>query len=194
MPRLAAVAVLALLLGACSDDGSAGRATPTSPDSTSDTATEVTGQLTPVLEIPTGVTPCRATDLEVRPSPDSPHIGILISILNRSGGPCGLAGFLTVVGRDAEGEWHAVPTTPYPRAAVDGDRWTGVFDLARAVVVSLRPSTVTNCQAPVAPAHYKGLRLVLPGEAGAIDSDGFEFDVGGCPLEITAIAGDSGDF
>lgn len=197
MSRLAAVAVLALLLVACSDDGSSGTAPSTSPHSTSDTAVEGPVQLPPVLEIPTGVTPCRADELEVLPSADAPDFGAsLIHIANRSGGPCGLAGFLTVVGQDAEGEWHATPTTPIPRAAVDGDRWTGVFDPdpGVSVVISIRPSSVTDCQAPVAPAHYTGLRLVLPGEAGAIDSEGFEFDVGGCPLEVTAIAGDSGDF
>ena len=63
-----------------------------------------------------------------------------------------------------------------------------------SAVVTLRPSGVTDCQAPVALAHYQAIRVVLPGEAGAIDTKDFEFDVGGCPLEITAIAGDSGDY
>ena len=193
MSRLAVVAVLALVIGACSADGKG--ATPTtSPDGTGDTTTEVTGQLPPVMAIPHGVTPCRADQLEVVARPSSPGVGILIQILNRSGGPCGLAGFLTVAGQDAAGEWHAVATTPLPRAAVDGDRWTGVSDATLPAVVTLRRSDVADCKAPVALAHYTAIRLVLPREAGAIDTKDFEFDVGGCPLEITAIAGDSGDY
>lgn len=195
MSRLAVVAVLALLTGACSDEGDARSAGPTSTDRSSDTSTEVVGQLPPVLEIPNGVTPCRAEELHLVVSADSPRNGQTeISIYNRSGGPCGLAGFLTVVGRDAQGEWHAVATSPNPRAAVDGDRRMGVLDPDMNVVVVVRPSTATDCKAPVASAHYTGLRLVLPGVAGVLESGGFEFDVGGCPLEITAIAGDGGDF
>lgn len=146
---------------------------------------------TPALEIPAGVTPCRADDLAIAAGSDL----VLIRLFNLSDKACGLAGHVTLFGRDAAGTWQPVPTTPLSKAAVDGgEGWTGIFDPALTAVFSVRPSGDGSCADADARAHYTALRVVLPGEAGSLDMDPFEFDTGPCPLEVTAIAGDSGDF
>ena len=83
-------------------------------------------------------------------------------------------------------------TTKYPHAAVTAAPWTGVFDPSLVAVMAIRPDD-SSCTGTATPLHYTALRLVLPGDAGAIDIAGLAFDTGRCPLLITPITGDSQD-
>ncbi|MEY2421573.1 MAG: hypothetical protein QOI95_1640 [Acidimicrobiaceae bacterium] len=141
------------------------------------------------IELPPGVTPCRSDQLEVA-SGNDPN---LLRFVNRSGGPCGLAGYATVLGKSSTGGFQPVPTSPLPFAATNGPRWTGVFEPNLVAVVSLRPSTETSCAVAAIPAHFTALRLVLPGGTGTIDFDGLAFDTTPCPLQLTPFAADSQD-
>lgn len=156
-----------------------GTSAPTAPDLRDPNA--------PALVIPAGVIACRASELEF-----APGAGLsLLRFFNRSGRSCGLAGYVTVFGRVATGQWQQVRTTPLDIAAVTAPRWTGVFEPSLTAVVSIRPTPA--CVATSAPTHYVALRLALPRDAGTIDIDSIQFDAGDCPLQVTPFSGDSQD-
>lgn len=143
----------------------------------------------PALDIPAGVVACRASDLEF-----APGAGLaLLRFFNRSGRSCGLAGYVTVFGRVAAGQWRPVRTTHLDAAAVSAPRWTGVFEPSLTAVVSILPTPTAECEATSAPTHYTALRLALPRDAGTIDIDTIQFDAGDCPLQVTPFSGDSQD-
>jgi hypothetical protein len=143
----------------------------------------------PALDIPAGVIPCRASDLEF-----APGAGLsLLRFFNRSGRSCGLAGYVTVLGRVVTGQWQLVRTVPLDIAAVTAPRWTGEFEPSLTAVVSIRRAPAAECVDASAATHYNALRLALPGNAGTIDIDSIQFDAGDCPLQVTPFSGDSQD-
>ena len=143
----------------------------------------------PALEVPTGTTLCRAGELEVAPNPTLQ----LIRLFNRSGRPCGLAGFVSVYGRIGAGPWQAVKSVPFGTTVTNGPRWTGVFDPNLTAVISIGPAPAAECVASSAPTHFTGLRLALPRDAGSIDIDTIQFEVTNCPLEVSPVEADSQD-
>ena len=145
-----------------------------------------------VLDMPVGVTPCRSSDLQFASGGGNPGEVPLLRLFNRSDRSCGLAGYVTVFGEDPAGEWQLVPTTNYPHASVSASSWTGVFDPNLVAVLRIRTDDA-SCTGTATPVHYSALRLVLPGDAGAIDIPGLAFDSGRCPLLVTPITGDSQD-
>jgi hypothetical protein len=145
------------------------------------------------VDIPAGVAACRADQLEFSSGGGAAGQLPLLRFFNRSGGACGLAGYVSVFGRDSTGRFVAVQTVPGPYAAVTGPRWTGVFDPTLVAVVSILPPDNSGCTGLPAPAHYTALRVVLPGAAGAIDIEGVAFDTGPCPLQVSPISSDSQD-
>ena len=143
----------------------------------------------PALEVPTGTTLCRAAELEVAPNPTL----ALIRLFNRSGRPCGLAGFVSVYGRVAAGPWRAVKSVPLGTTVTNGPRWTGVFEPNLTAVISIEPVPAADCVANSAPTHFTGLRLALPHDVGTIDIDTIQFEVTNYPLAVSPVEADSQD-
>jgi hypothetical protein len=193
-----AVAIAALSLVSCSSDSapSANRASSSSSEPLTSTNQDAgTASAKPedlVLDIPVGVAPCRASELEFASGGGNPGELPLLRFFNRSGRPCGLAGYVSVFGQDGAGQWQPVAMTKYPHAAVTAAPWTGVFDPSLVAVMNIRPDD-SSCTGTATAVHYTALRLVLPGDAGAIDIAGLAFDTGRCPLLVTPITGDSRD-
>lgn len=193
-PLALIVAVLAVSVAACNGSSSSNGKVRKATTSTSTSVPLVV----PALEVPAGVPLCRASELEFAAlgdmefDADEPRDMMPLGFFNRSGRPCGLAGYVTIYGQNADGAFRLVPTTSRLMAPVDADRWTGVFEPSLTAVIRIWGDP--ECLGDAAAAHYTALRVVLPGDAGAIDIPGVQFDTGRCPLLVTPVGGDSGDF
>jgi cell division protein FtsX len=147
----------------------------------------------PALSVPAGVALCRADELEYAGG----GLTGLLRFFNRSGGPCGLAGYPTLLGRAPNGTWVTIPTRLQSYAPVSGSPpWTGVFDPTKTAVVSIGPGFETSAlDCPgneLEVQQYSGLRLVLPQDAGTIDiPDAGTFALGPCQPTLTPFTYDT---
>ena len=94
-----------------------------------------------------------------------------------------LAGYVSILGKDSTGHFVPVPTAPLPFAAVTA-RWTG-FRSSLVAVIGIRPRPTLIVRIRRRARRFVALRIVLPGNAGAIDINDLAFDTGPCPLQLS---------
>jgi hypothetical protein len=152
----------------------------------------VTSSATPT--VPSDVEVCRADQLEYAGGGQTG----LLRFVNR-GGPCGLAGYPTLIGRKLDGSWVTVLARLEPGAPVSGSPpWTGVFDPSKVAVLAIRPGIETSTRQcvghalPDPDAQFSGLRVLLPKDAGVIEiTDSGTFRLGPCQPHLTSFSYDT---
>lgn len=147
----------------------------------------------PAVTVPSGIELCRADQLEYAGGARSG----LLRFFNRAGGPCGLVGPPTLLGKQQDGSWRAIPTRPQNGSPVSASApWTGVFEVSKAAVVFIRPGNETSAAQctgqQLGMSQFFGLRVVLPAGAGVVDiPDAGTFDLGPCPPHLSAFGYDT---